>query len=254
MNLMLKKLTILAVSAIGIFAASQSYGQLTYATPNGSTDSGGNVDAQAVFSLTGDVLTIQLSSLEENPSDVYQLVSGLEFDVTGGTKATLGSAMGVTTTIGSTGSYSPSNGKQNLPNWSLASSSGSSIDLSTFGNNSPYDMIIGPDNKGGFSGSGKYSNGGSSIHNEPVVLGTATFTITVNGLNSLSQLSDVQFDFGSMPSCDTVCGVKVNTPTPVPEPATIISGLLLLVPLSIQVVRQMRNQKKLARVEIRNQK
>jgi hypothetical protein len=243
MNLMAKKLAVWTLAAVALLAASQSYASVTYETPAGSSMGGDAVGGEATFSLVGDVLTIQLSSLVANPISDGSLLSGLEFDVAGGTTASLTASSGKTTTINSGGSYTPSSTAQSLSKWKLASSSGSMINLSTFGNGSPYDMIIGPDSKGGFSGAGKYSNANSSIYNhQPEVLGTATFTITVNGLSSLSQISDVQFEFGTSSGC-WVCGNKVNTPNPVPEPTTIISGLLMLVPLSIQLVRKVRGQK-----------
>lgn len=250
MNLIAKKLAVLSLSAVGLLGASQSFASVTYETPAGTTASGYSVDAEATFSLVGDVLTIQLSNLEANPSDVDQLISGVEFDVSGGTKATLDTSSGITATIGNGGSYAPSSSAASLSKWTLSGSSGSSINLSTLGSDSPYDMIIGPDSAGGYSGKGKYNKGNSSIKGEPVVLGDATFTVTVNGLNSLSQLSDVQFEFGCMPDCDTANGQKVNTPTPVPEPTTIISGLLILLPLSIQLLRKAREQKQPAPVKI----
>ena len=111
-------------------------------------------------------------------------------------------------------------------------------------------MIIGPDSAGGFTGKGKYSNANSSIYNhQPEVLGTATFTVTVTGLSSLSQICDVQFDFGTTEGC-WIGGQKVNTPNPVPEPTTILSGLLILVPLSIQLLRKSRQQKQPAPVKV----
>ena len=79
-------------------------------------------------------------------------------------------------------------------------------------------------------------------NHQPEVLGTATFTITINGLSSLSQISDVQFDFGTTEDC-WIGGKQVNTPNPVPEPTTIISGALMLVPLSYQFARKMRQRK-----------
>lgn len=79
-----------------------------------------------------------------------------------------------------------------------------------------------------------------------MVLGTATFDLTVKGLTSLSQISDVVFGFGTSGgegNCDGLITPAVPNPAPVPEPSTIISGLLLLVPLSIQIVRSINRNR-----------
>lgn len=245
----IRKLTLPLLSAIGLFAASQSHA-LTIVTPSGSMSDGGDVSATAVFSLVGDVLTIQLSNLEQNPTSAGQLISGLEFNVSSGGSATLNSAMGVTASIdANTGAYSPSSGAQSLPKWEVTGGSGSYV-LDAFKfvlptPEAPYDMIIGPDNQGGFSGAGLYSNANSSITNpnhSPDVLGTGTFSVTVDGLSSLSQISGVTFEFGTGP--DTfIPGVPGTRMAPTPEPTTIISGALMLVPLSVQFIRKMRERK-----------
>lgn len=247
-NSAIKKFSLLVLSVIGFSIAPPSYAQVTFVTPSGSSGSDGPLSAQAVFNVSGDVLSIQLSNLEQNPTSAGQLVSSIEFTINGGSNPTLDSAQGVTATIAPGGAYTPSMGMQNLPKWGLDGSSGSFIDLSSFAfvpppPEAPYDMIIGPDNMGGFSGSpGLYNNANPSITNpnhEPVVLGTAYFSLTIQGLSSLSQLSGVTFNFGTGP--DTF--IPGQPGNPVPEPTTIISGALMLIPLSIQLIRKMRQPK-----------
>lgn len=249
MTLIAKKLAICSLSAAALFAATQSHASVTYETPAGAQNAGVSVAGEATFSLVGDVLTIQLTSLLANPTSDGQLLSGVEFNITSGGSASLDTSSGITTTIASGGAYTPSSTAQSLPKWSLGGSSGA-YNLTAFGGGSPYDVIIGPDSQGGFSGAGKYSNANPSIYNhQPIVLGTATFTVTVDGLSSLSQLDDVQLEFGTV-SGAWIPGNKVNTPNPVPEPTTIMAGLLMLVPLSIQLVRKVREQKQPATVKV----
>lgn len=262
MSSTLKKFAGPALSMIGIFAASQSYADLIATTPGGSSDTDGPIAASADFSLSGDVLTIQLTSLIADPTGAGQLVSGVTFNISGATSSTLttlNSDSGNTATLikGGTGSYTStaSTGTYGLSAWGLnasqgnTTSTGTGVNLSVFGGSSPYDMIIGPDSKGKLSGTaidgGLYDNANSSItgmEHEPVVLGSATFSLTIDGLSSLSQLNDIKIDFGTGP--DTVSATCItNVTTPVPEPTTIISGALMLVPLSVQLVRKMRNRK-----------
>lgn len=254
MKSVIKKLAIVSLSATGMLAASQSYADLIATVPG---------QASADITLVGDVLTIQLMSLANDPTSAAQLVSGIEFNLSGSqfsssTATTLNSATGNTAALvkGGDGSYTPSGVGNISPAWGLSgqgdkTSTGTSVNLSVFGGSSPYDMIIGADSAGGFSGTGvdggKYDNANSSItgmEHEPVVLGTGTFSLTIDGLTSLSQLSGIKIEFGTGP--DSTLATTTNVINPVPEPTTVISGALMLVPLSVQLVRKMRQRKQQA--------
>jgi hypothetical protein len=241
MTFLSRNFSVVTVAAMVSLAAFQSRSQITFSTASGASVSGGAVDAQATFNLSGDVLTIELVNLQQFDANAGQLISGLTFNVSSGTGADLNSALGyIATSISGSGSYSPSSSQQNLSQWAASTSgSGSSfnVDLTALSGGKPNDLIIGPDSADGFSGAGTYDVNSSVIQHLPVVLGTATFTVTVGGLSSLKQISDVQFNFGTSGGEGTADATP-NTPAPVPEPVTVISAALLLVPLSVQLIRK----------------
>jgi hypothetical protein len=111
--------------------------------------------------------------------------------------------------------------------------------LSTIGivGHMPFDLIVGPDSAGGFTGAGLYSHANGGFDNfDPYVLGSATFTVDVAGVTSGSTLSAVTFEFGTVP--EFVTGARVSV---VPEPATygaLAGASLLLVSLGSQFRRQ----------------
>ncbi len=94
-------------------------------------------------------------------------------------------------------------------------------------------MIIGPDNKGGVSGAGLYSNANSSItgNHNPNTIGSATFYLNIAGVTVDSTISSVKFLFGTGPD-GSESGPNVGVVPPsvtVPEPATLsLAGMALL--------------------------
>ena len=241
MNTFSKKITISTVAAITLLTAIQSNAQLVF-TGSGS-DSDGSFTAQVTFTLSGDELKIVL----ENTTDVGSgqwaaglLASGVSFNVNGGTGADLNSGNGniatMFTVAHGVNTYANTGNGTILPQWQVQTSghgTGFNVNLNLF-NGEPGDMIIGNDSMGGTSGAGTYDINNSVYNHQPIVLGAGTFMVTVTNITSLSQISDVVFNFGTQPGEGTACGV----PVPVPEPTTIISGALLLVPLSVQLMRK----------------
>lgn len=114
-----------------------------------------------------------------------------------------------------------------LDRWN-ATESGTTITLSCFSGEKPSGLIIGP-----IDGSGKYSAANSSIieHN-PVVLETATFTITVPGVTSSSTLDTVSIGFGTTGS-GYITASRSPSVAAVPEPSAYLAGLGALGMLSM---------------------
>src|SRR5690348_3267857 len=153
----------IGMAALGTF--SQKSQAVTFFTPTGSSGVDGPVNGGAIFSISGNVVTITLENLLQNPTSAGQLLSGISFDISGATGSGTFSALGNITTISSGGSYTTPTAST-LPHWQELNS-GTSFNLNVFSGGSPNDMIIGADSKGNFDPSlgGLYKNANSSIWN-----------------------------------------------------------------------------------------
>ena len=217
-----------------VMSNTTAFGAL-YMTPAGATDSNGSVDATGSIIVGNGTVSVVLSDLLENPTSSGQTLSGIEFTVSGATgTATLASSSGNTSTINNDGTYTPGAPTSPLAHWGAADD----VNLSTINivGHMPYDLILGPDNMGGFSNAGKYSaaNGGLSNFN-PYVLGSGMFTVNVPGVTSSSTISGVAFEFGTAP--ETVDAVIITT---VPEPGNygVSACALALMPLGAGLLRR----------------
>ena len=213
---------VFALVAVSLGIATQASATMIFDTPSGSSTSGGNVDAQAAFTISGTQLTITLTNLEANPGNVGQNISGLTFSLspnTGESSATLSSSSGTERTVNSGGTYS--NGSSAATGWKLTAASSDIFLDGLSGTYTPAHTIIGPPT------AGLYSNANGSIagngpHN-PFLEGDVQFVVTVPGMAANTTVDDVVFSFG------TTAGSTVNG-TPTPEPATMsllaIGGVL----------------------------
>jgi hypothetical protein len=214
-----------------ILPAALSAATITYTTPTGSTTGGGAVNASAAFASSTGQLTLTLSDLQANPTDVAQLISDLQFTLTGvtGTIA-LSSSSAQQVTISNSGTATT--GTTASTGWGFGTfGSGYLLCVVCQGSitsgATPSHLIIGP---------GPYTNANGSIagnapHN-PFLNQTATFTFTGSGITSSTNVSSVIFSFGTTPGIN-VTGTP-GTPgggggSAVPEPGTCITmGLSLI--------------------------
>ena len=211
------------------FVTSASVQAQMFATPAGAFTSGGNVSANANFTVANGHITLVLTNLFENPTADSQLLNGITFTVNNATSsgalATVNS--GNISTISSGGAYSAGI-SDSLTRWT-ATETGTSIALTTLSGGKPNDLIIGPDSNNGFDPlKGSYSNANSSItvHN-PSVLGSATYNMTVSGVTSASQLSNIVFGFGTTAGSNTVAGTRFTAPaTPEPGSLAMFAGMM----------------------------
>jgi hypothetical protein len=134
----------------------------------------GNLDAEATITISANNLAIDLSNLEGNPKDPGQEISGIQINfvsaVSGPTNPP--TQTGSLIDIGQNGTVTPQPGS---PTHWQDSESGDTFTLTTIGNGTPIDMIIGPPD-----GSGVYSNanGGLTSGNfDPFIQNTGTFDI-----------------------------------------------------------------------------
>jgi hypothetical protein len=190
---------------------------------------GGPVDATADFTLGNGTLKIVLTDLLQNPTSDAQLISGITFAVTGALgSSVLTSASGLESTVDPhNGTYTAGVGST-LPHWGLVATG----DLSTLTGGKPNELIIGPDDHGGFDPLvGKYSHANASIsqHN-PVVLGIGTFNLSIPGITGSSIIGDVSMQFGT-------AGYSVD-PVSVPEPSTLTLSVLPIVLMGLAALRR----------------
>jgi hypothetical protein len=210
-------LRFLALAAVLCSSIAAQADTLTYVTPTGSKDGAGDlVNARATFTTGTDAITIVLSNLFSNPTDVGQNLSDLFFTVSTGQKTgTVSSSSGLERTIADDGSFTV--GSTVDAGWVLSTSgSGLLLDvLAGTGHAGPAHTLIGP------AGGATYTNANGSIagngpHN-PFLFGSITFNLSVAGVTAGSSISSATFSFGTTAG-DNVTGTR--GPNPVPEPAT----------------------------------
>jgi hypothetical protein len=161
-------------------------------------------------------VTIVLSDLQANPTDVAQLISDLDFTLSNGaTSGSLTSSTGTEISIasntGTVGSVvSPISG------WTV-----SGLHLTALGGGQPAHLIIGP---------GPYTNANGSINgngpHNPFINGSATFVLAVSGVTADTTVNSATFSFGTTAGIDvTGCvgtpGVAGCNTSTVPEPTTL---------------------------------
>src|SRR5579871_1911598 len=196
---------------------------ITYVTPTGSTTSGGAVKAQADFSTGAGFVTITLTDLQINPTDVAQLISDITFTLSNGaTTGTLASSSGQEITVAGPGSTL---GSTVATGWGINSNVGGGIELDALGFVGPKHLIIGPGGAGGYTNANG-SIAGNGPHN-PFLNGSATFTIDIAGVTADTTITGATFSFGTTEGADLVTGC-VGTPgtagcnsSTVPEPTTL---------------------------------
>jgi len=198
--------------------ADTIYGGQTFSVSG--TAGGQPVNAQAVVSGSGNLLTITVTNLQSDPTSSVQAISGINFTITGatppGSQNLVGSTGDLITINDTTGAYVDngvvgSSSTLGLTHWSL-DSVGS---VTTLTGGQPNELIIGNPN-----GSNLYASANNGVDNfNPYVKYTATFTIQVNSLNSNAYISSLSFDFGTAP--------ETTIASPVP-PSLVMLGTMLV--------------------------
>ncbi len=206
--------------AIALIWFNTSAGAVTYTTTTCPLCVDGAVNAKADFTLGNGTVAVTLTDLLANPKSAGQLVSGIKFDVSGASGSgslsrTVSNSFVTTVDIGNDTFSAPVTDP--LTRWK-ASETGITITLTTLSGGNPDRLIIGPPN-----GSNKYTNANNSISGDnPNVVGSPIFTITIPGVKDTSTLNNIVFLFGTTPrygdgTC-TNCGTNAGDPPPVPTP------------------------------------
>jgi hypothetical protein len=220
----LKYLLLLALAV----ALPSSANTITYVLPPGSTTSGGPVSASATFTTGAGTLAITLTNLQANPTDAAQLLSDLDFVLSGGqTIGTLSNSSGLERTVNSGGSYTDTG--MVSTGWSLINNFGGGLQLQVLGTPiGPAHLII-----GGPNGSNVYSNANGSIagngpHN-PFLTGPVTFNLAITGVTASSSVTSAIFSFGTGQGADQINVPGVPQTVKIPEPASLaLLGIGLL--------------------------
>jgi hypothetical protein len=216
---MRKFLILAAILTIG--AITSSAATFTFNTAPGTLNSSNElVDAQAVFTINGGVITIQLTDLQIDPHDASQLLSGLMFTLD--QTASLSGPIVPTAPNGLVDVNSngvPTSTSGSIANWTLSNVSSSVIKLDSL-NGGPSQTVIGPTNSS-FAPNNSIETGS---HN-PYINQEADFTIS--GLPSNVNILGVSFGFGTDPGKPYLPGTGGPTgqSSVTPEPATIVMAL-----------------------------
>jgi hypothetical protein len=227
-NMRAPSLIITAMLGLIVNVSAAHASSVTFVTPSGSTVGGNPVNASAMFTTGPNTLSISLTDLLANPTDVGQLLSDLFFTTsTGATSGTLGTNGGQEVTVFSDGTSTLGS---TVPTGWVLQTAGAGLELNVLGAGGagPTHLIIGPSAAGGNYTNANGSIAGNRPHN-PFLNQMATFAITIPGLLATDTVTSATFSFGTT-SGENVAGVPSAVPLPAALPlfATGLGGLGLL--------------------------
>jgi hypothetical protein len=206
--------TVLITALVGVMVnVSVAHAStVTFVTPTGSTESGGHpVNASATFTTNPGSVSVTLTNLQANPTDVSQTLGAVLFMFsTFQSSGTLTSSSTTPITVASNGTFTL--GSSGSTGWVVFSPLGG-LELAVSGTSM---AIIGPPGVGG-----TYSNANSTIAgngtNNPFSDLSATFTIANATLTAASTITVMEFVFGATQvPVNHVVGVPVPSNVPIP--------------------------------------
>jgi hypothetical protein len=206
---MRKSLGIIALLLAAIVAPGANANTITVETAPGATNGGQAVDASATITTGAGTVIIDLSNLltASQVISVSQNLSDLSFTLdSSGTSGSVASSTGTFINVGTGGAVtlaaSVSGSGTDLIGWALTSNGTGGFELNGLAGSlaGPAQTII-----GGTAGDPTaYSNANASIdgngpHN-PFVQGTGEFVLDIAGVTAATNVSNVEFSFGTGPS------------------------------------------------------
>ncbi len=221
---LLPVLTILLAAVSPLAAVSTVYTVDT-------TLNGRPIKASANFTLGNGTVTVALSNLLVDPTDIAQVVSAIAFDVSGfdiASGATLASSSGQYITIDSDGSYTL--GSTGPMGWAAGWNAVAGVvlmcdicDIIGVDGSWPANFLIGPPGSGGLYSNANSTIAGSHVYN-PFLSQSATFVLQTPGVTSNSRITSVDFSLGPH------FGIEATGDPRIPEPVSFLlvgSGLIL---------------------------
>ena len=202
----------------------------TFVTPTGATTGGGPVSASATFTTSANQISVSLSNLQANITDVAQALSDLFFTYSGGnlTGQTLTSSSGQAITVASNGTFTL--GSTVATGWALSAPGSNTLLLNDLGAAGPTHTIIGPPGAGNVYSNANGSIAGNGPHN-PFLNQTAMFVVSLMGITADTDITSATFSFGTVAGIN-VPGVPSTSPIPLPGAlplfATGLAGLVLM--------------------------
>lgn len=213
---------------------------VTFATPNGATTGGGNVNATAIFTTGTNSIEVVLQNFQADPTSVTQAISAVQFTLsTHQTSATILSSSGIDRDIASDGTWVDGATATSRTHWGVGSLSGGINLDDLLGPGQADELIIGPPltstdpakNNRYYDANGSIK--GNGPHN-PFTTGlSADFVLSVPGVTAATTVTTATFQFGTTEGSDHVNGTALpNVGTSTPEPASMaifaVSGVGLL--------------------------
>jgi hypothetical protein len=230
---MKKGIVMLVAVGACLLALSASANTITYTTPSGATESGGNpVSASATFITGPGTVTITLANLLANPTTVAQLISDISFGLSSGqTAGTLASSSGTQRFVAADGTWTT--GSTGSTGWGVDAGT---LHLTALGFVGPAGLILGPPNGSSVYSAANNSIAGNGPHN-PFLALNATFTLNVTGVTEGSTVTGATFSFGTTVGNNVTVG---RPPNEVPDGGATV--LLLGAALSgLGLIRRLRS-------------
>jgi hypothetical protein len=197
-------LAAIALLATWLATAARADTTTTWAaTATNPASDGGPVNAQAQITESSGKITVVLTNLEVNPTGAGQEISGILITFGSPLQSqtpSMQSETGTLINISPGGKVSPASGS--ITDWGASFSSATDALCLAAANGGPvncapgakpYDLIIGPPGPGNL-----YSNATSSITGRsPQIQDAAKFVLMISGIQSTTQITGVQFQFGT---------------------------------------------------------
>jgi hypothetical protein len=184
--------------------------------------------ARAVITTGNGTISLTLTDLVQNPTDVASNLSAFFFTLSSSpTSESIFSSSATTRTVAGNGSFT--DGSAVSPGWSLSlvGATTSLDDLVGSGHSGPAETIIGAPGAGN-----NYSNANGSLTNgphNPFLDQSATWTFTAAGVTTATAVTATTFQFGTTDGSNHVAGTFVPTSTPEPGTLYMLCGAMGLI-------------------------
>ncbi len=230
----MKSIVILAAAFLLVSAQISLADTLTFVTPAGSAFTNtGPVSAQATVTTGNGIVTVNLTNLITNQVDVGQAISDFSINLSGSNlDLTSSSSSGTQLYVDSVGSVSQVGPVTDFLPSSGYTLAGNTLSINWLGSGNPAYTILGPASS---NGSYDYANGsiaGNPAHN-PFLNGVVTFTFSITGVTSNTNLSGAVFSFG------TQAGNNISG-DPVPEPSSLLLIASVVLGYALVIRRKQR--------------